>query len=157
MPTHQIDHSHLAQVAGTDRINATHIVGQPGGWAVQICIDEQEHILTAQRSGNARLFKKLETLVGYLQTLGIEYFEVDTSGYDPQLRKTYQRPDRAQALKRAHEAAAYETWFNAQIEASLQDPTPVTTDEEARRLFAARRAALNGHEPKNKPITKSRP
>ncbi|WP_232478227.1 antitoxin PaaA2 family protein [Pseudomonas alkylphenolica] len=109
---------------------------------MQVSINDQEHILTAQRSGNVRLFKKLETLVSYLQGLGIEYFKVDTSGYDPKMLKTYQRPDRAQALKLAHEAAAYETWFNAQVEASLQDPTPVVEDDEARRLFAARRAAL---------------
>ncbi|WP_256589142.1 hypothetical protein [Pseudomonas sp. BBP2017] len=109
---------------------------------MQVSINDQEHILTAQRSGNIRLFKKLETLVSYLQELGIEYFKVDTSGYDPGMLKTYQRPDRSQALKLAHEAAAYEAWFSAQVEASLQDPTPVTEDDEARRLFAARRAAL---------------
>jgi len=129
-------------MAQTGLIDAAHIVGRPGGWAVQVSINDQEHILTAQRSGNARLFKKLETLVSYLQELGIEYFNVDTSSYDPKMLKTYQRPDRAQALKQAHEAAAYETWFHAQVEASLQDSTPVTEDDEARRLFAARRAAL---------------
>ncbi len=145
MPTHHVDHSNLSRMAGSGCINATHIVGQPGGWAVQVSINDQEHILTAQRSGNIRLFKKLETLVSYLQGLGIEYFKVDTSGYDPKMLKTYQRPDRAQALKLAHEAAAYEAWFSAQVEASLQDPTPVTEDDEARRLFAARRAALKAH------------
>lgn len=142
MPTHHIDHANLVHMAGTGRIDATHVVGQAGGWAVQISIGDQEHILTAQRSGNVRLFKKLETLVGYLQGLGIEHFKVDTAGFDPQLLKTYQRPDRAQALKLAHEAAAYEAWFSTQIEASLRDPLAVTEDAEARSLFAARRAAL---------------
>ncbi|WP_327439151.1 hypothetical protein [Pseudomonas donghuensis] len=142
MPTHNVDHSTLSKMVEMGCINATHIVGQPGGWAVQVSVSDQEHILTAQRSGNVRLFKKLETLVTYLQALGIDYFKVDTSGYNPETLQTYQRPDRAQALKMAHEAAAYEAWFNAQVEASLDDPSPAIEDDEARRLFAARRAAL---------------
>ena len=99
-------------------------------------------MLTAQRSGNVRLFKKLETLVTYLLDLGIDHFVVDASTFDPEQMTTYQRPDRAQALKRAHEAAAYEAWFHEQVIASLDDTAPVMDDEEAERLFAARRATL---------------
>lgn len=142
MPTQNLDHANLSKMAGSGHVHATHIVGQPGGWAVQVSINDQEHILTAQRSGGVRLFKKLETLVAYLQGIGIEHFEVDTTGYDPLTVKTYQRPDRAAALKQAHEAAAYENWFAAQVEASLQDPSPAIDHDEARQRFAARRAAL---------------
>ncbi|MFJ4385093.1 hypothetical protein ACIP02_12180 [Pseudomonas sp. NPDC089408] len=142
MPTHHLDHANLSRMADSGRINATHIVGQPGGWAVQVDINQQEHVLTAQRSGNVRLFKKLETLVAYLLELGIDHFEVDATTYDPEQTSTYQRPDRTQALKRAHEAAAYEAWFHEQVKTSLEDTTPVMDDEEAERLFAARRAAL---------------
>ncbi|MFK8332798.1 hypothetical protein M2D63_022580 [Pseudomonas sp. BJa5] len=140
--TQNLDHANLSKMAESGRVHATHIVGQPGGWAVQVCVNDQEHILTAQRSGGVRLFKKFETLVAYLQGLGIDHFEVDTTDYDPLTVKTYQRPDRAAALRQAHEAAAYENWFAAQVEASLQDPSPVIDHEEARRHFAARRAAL---------------
>lgn len=142
MPTHHLDHANLSRMAESGRINATHIVGQPGGWAVQVDINHQEHVLTAQRSGNVRLFKKLETLVAYLLDIGINHFEVDATTYDPGQMSTYQRPDRAQALKRAHEAAAYEAWFHEQVTASLEDTTPVMDDEEAERLFAARRTTL---------------
>ncbi|MFK0091070.1 hypothetical protein [Pseudomonas sp. NPDC090592] len=142
MPTHHLDHANLSRMAESGRINATHIVGQPGGWAVQVDINQQEHVLTAQRSGNVRLFKKLETLVAYLLDLGIDHFQVDASTFDPGQMSTYHRPDRAHALKRAHEAAAYEAWFQGQITASLEDTAPVVDDEEAERLFAARRATL---------------
>ncbi|WP_274887253.1 hypothetical protein [Pseudomonas sp. ITEM 17296] len=142
VPTHQVDHANLSRLAEAGRINATHIVSQPGGWAIQVDINQQEHILTAQRSGNVRLFKKFETLVTYLLDLGIEHFEVDASTFDPGQTSTYQRPDRAQALKKAHEAAAYEAWFTEQVEASLNDTSPFMEDEEAERLFAAHRAAL---------------
>ncbi|MFV3290891.1 hypothetical protein ACNFBR_19340 [Pseudomonas sp. NY11955] len=142
MPTHNLDHANLSRMAQSGRINATHIVGQPGGWAVQVDINHQEHVLTAQRSGNVRLFKKLETLVAYLLGLGIDHFNVDASTFDPDQMSTYQRPDRAQALKRAHEAVAYEAWFHEQVTASLDDTAPVVGDEEAERLFAARRDRL---------------
>ncbi|MFJ4259034.1 hypothetical protein ACIP01_19030 [Pseudomonas monteilii] len=145
MPTHHLDHANLSRMADSGRINATHIVGQPGGWAVQVEINHQEHVLTAQRSGNVRLFKKLETLVAYLLELGIDHFEVDASTFDPGQMSTYQRPDRAQALKRAHEAAAYEAWFRDQVAESLEDTSPMMGDEEAERLFAAHRAALTAN------------
>ncbi|MFK0312075.1 hypothetical protein ACIQUF_12625 [Pseudomonas sp. NPDC090233] len=142
MPTHQLDHAKLSRMAQNGRINATHIVGQPGGWAIQVDVNHQEHVLIAQRSGNVRLFKKFETLVSYLLEMGIDHFEVDTSAFDPSQMSTYQRPDRAQALKRAHEAAAYDAWFVDQVEASLEDPAQPMEDEEAERLFAARRSEL---------------
>lgn len=129
-------------MAESGRIKATHIVGQPGGWAVQVDVNQQEHVLIAQRSGNVRLFKKFETLVTYLLELGIDHFQVDASTFDPSQLSTYQRPDRALALKRAHEAAAYEGWFAEQIEASLKDESPVIEDDDAERQFAALRANL---------------
>ena len=51
-------------------------------------------------------------------------------------------PDRSAALKRAHEAVAYDTWFREQVQASIDDPRPAVSDEEARRRFAARKNAL---------------
>ncbi|MNP62120.1 hypothetical protein D3C76_1573680 [compost metagenome] len=80
--------------------------------------------------------------MAYLLDIGIDHFEVDTSAFDRDQTSTYQRPDRAQALRRAHEAAAYDAWFAEQVDASLQDPTPSLEDEEVQRLFAARRAEL---------------
>ncbi|WP_446662251.1 antitoxin PaaA2 family protein, partial [Escherichia coli] len=52
------------------------------------------------------------------------------------------RPDRAEALKRAHEAAAYDAWFREQVQAAIDDPRPALSHEEAKSLFAARKKAL---------------
>lgn len=142
VPTQQLDHANLSRLAESGGINATHIVARPGGWAIQVDANDQEHVLTAQRSGNVRLFKKLETLVSYLHDLGIDHFEVDSSTWNRQQGATYQRPDRAQALRQAHEAAAYHTWFIDQVEASRRDPSPALEDEEVEKFFAARRAEL---------------
>jgi hypothetical protein len=77
-----------------------------------------------------------------LQGLGISHFHVDASSYDPQQLKTYARPDRAEAMKQAHEAAAYEEWFKRQVQLSIDDPRPSISDEDSRRIFAAKRDAL---------------
>jgi hypothetical protein len=68
----------------------------------------QDPCLAATRSREVRVFKKLETVVGYLMDIGIHGFHVDTSNFDPQNVGTYSRPDASAALKRAHAAAAHD-------------------------------------------------
>lgn len=38
--------------------------------------------------------------------------------------------------------AAYDAWFKAQVQASLDDPRPSIPDEEAKRLMAIKREKL---------------
>ncbi|MNE83689.1 hypothetical protein D3C80_1805260 [compost metagenome] len=78
----------------------------------------------------------------YLQDVGITTFDVDASNYDPLQIKTYTRPDRSEAMKQAHDAAAYEEWFKEQVQIGLDDSRPTVSDEEARRIFAAKRDAI---------------
>ena len=142
MTTETIDHSTLARLIENGSVSSTNIVAQPGGWSIQIQQGSRQCSLAAQRSGQVRLFKRLETLVSYLQGLGISRFSVDASSYDPLQLKTYARPDRSEALKQAHDAAAYEEWFKQQVQISIDDPRPSVSDEDARRIFAAKRDAL---------------
>jgi len=142
MPTETIDHSALTRLVESGSVHTAHIVAKPGGWSIQIPYGNTEHSLTAQRSRQVRLFKRLETLVTYLQDVGITHFDVDTSNYDPLQIKTYARPDRSEAMKHAHEAAAYEEWFKEQVQIGLDDTRPPVTDEEARKIFAAKRDAI---------------
>ena len=45
-------------------------------------------------------------------------------------------------MKRAHEAAAYDKWFRAQVQESIDDPRPSIPHEQVMAEFAERRAAL---------------
>ncbi|QRK84644.1 hypothetical protein JN757_02360 [Pseudomonas granadensis] len=137
-----IDHSTLTQLIENGSVSSTSIVARPGGWSIQVQQGSKTFALAAQRSGQVRLFKRLETLVSYLQGLGISRFGVDASNHDPLHLKTYARPDRSEALKTAHDAAAYEEWFKQQVQISIDDPRPSVSDEDARRIFAAKRDAL---------------
>ncbi|MDB5993314.1 MAG: putative addiction module antitoxin, RelB/DinJ family [Pseudomonas sp.] len=142
MKTETIDHRALVKLVENGAISAIHISARQGGWSVQVQHLSQKRSLAAQRSQQIRLFKRLETLVIYLQGIGINHFDVDASAYDPIQVKTYSRPDRSEAMKQAHEAVAYDEWFKKQVQASIDDPRPSVSDEEARRIFAAKREAI---------------
>ena len=147
-----IDHATLAQLAGAGAIDKTLVVGQTGGWSIVVRYGKSEHPLAAQRSRQVRLFKKMETLVSYLRDVGISQFDVDASDYAAEPAK---RPDRADALKRAHEAAEHDRWFREQVQIGLReadDPNTVWISnedmekewEEMRVELEARIAAQEG-------------
>lgn len=141
-----IDHGTLARLVEAGAVRGAHIIGQTGGWAVLVKYGMVERALAAQRSRQVRLFRKFETLVSYLKELGIARFEVDAAGYDPDSLKTTRRPDRAEALKRAHEAAAHDAWFRDQVaEAITEADSPAAewvSNEDAQASWADKRAAL---------------
>lgn len=142
MATETIDHRTLSRLVEAGAIRGAHIVGQTGGWAVLVKCGMTERPLATQRSRQLRLFRKFETLVSYLKEIGIARFDVDAANYDPETATTVRRPDRAEALQRAHQAAAYDAWFRAQVQASIDDPRQNVPDDEARARFAADKAAL---------------
>jgi hypothetical protein len=45
-------------------------------------------------------------------------------------------------MRRAHEAAAYDTWFRQQVQEAIDDPRPSIPHDEVMAEFAERRAAL---------------
>lgn len=135
-----IDHGTLSRLVEAGAVSGAHIVGQSGGWAVMVKYGMHERPLAAQRSKSVRNFRKLETLVNYLRGIGIQRFDVDAANFDPATTTT--RPDRSEALKLAHQAAAYDVWFKEQVQASIDDPRPSLTSEEVEAKFAAKRAAL---------------
>ena len=139
--TETIDHGTLFRLVEAGAVSGVHIVGQRGGWAVMVRYGTHERPLAAQRSRQVRLFRRFETMVSYLKDVGIGQFDVDAANFDPQATKRI-RPDRSDALKRAHEAAAYDNWFRAQVQASLDDPRPSIPDTEVKAHFAARRDAM---------------
>jgi len=105
-----------------------------------------ERPLAATRSREVRVFKKLETLVGYLMDLGVSSFDVNAADYDPAGGKTVARPDRSDALKRAHEAAAHDKWFREQVEEAIAEADDPSTEwiphEVVKADMAMQRAAL---------------
>jgi hypothetical protein len=137
-----IDHNTLARLVEAGAVRGADVIGQSGGWEVVIKYGMTERALAARR-GAVRIFKKFETLVGYLKGLGIAEYRVNAANFDPSALKSHQaRPDAAARMKRAHDAAAYDTWFRAQVQESLDDLRPSIPHEEVLAEWHTERAEL---------------
>lgn len=137
-----IDHGTLTRLAEAGVVRGAKIVGLTGGWGVFIQYGVTERALAAKR-GAVRSFRKLETLVTYLQALGIAKFQVDATGFNPLVGKSPRpRADAAARMKGAHEAAAYTAWLTAQVQEAIDDPSPSVPHSEVAADWALERAAL---------------
>jgi hypothetical protein len=142
MTPQTIDHTTLTKLAEAGIVRSAHVVGQAGGWGVLIRYGMTEHALTAQRSHKTRIFRKFETLVNYLKSIGIPCFDVDAQNFESAGGSAYTRPDTSDALKKAHEAAAYDKWFRIQVQEAQNNPHPPISNEEMESEFSVIHAAL---------------
>lgn len=139
-----IDHGTLAELVEAGALRGAHVVGQPGGWSLRVKYGAVERSLAAQRSRQVRVFRRMETLVSYLKDVGIERFDVDAADYEAEGGKS--RPDRAEAMRRTHEAAAHHKWFREQVEAAVAEGDDPNTEwvphEVVKQDMARQRAEL---------------
>ncbi len=137
-----IDHVTLERLVAAGAVHEANIVGQPGGWGVVIQDGMAERVLVVKR-GAIRIFRKFETLVGYLKSMGIARYQVDASCFDPVALKTdRKRTDAAERMKNAHESAAYKGWLTQQVQEAIDDPRPGVPHCEVAAEWATERAAL---------------
>ena len=143
MTTETIDHATLEHLASAGAIRGASVVGQPGGWGVVFQYGTTERALAVRR-GQVRIFKKFDTLAVYLKQIGIETFKTDIKQFDPTVTHV-KRADTSERMRKAHEAAAHDAWFRAQVEHGLQeadDPnTQWVSNEAVKATSAERRAA----------------
>jgi hypothetical protein len=137
-----IDHNTLTHLVEAGAVRGADVIGQAGGWGVVIKYGMTERALAARR-GAVRIFRKFDTLVGYLKGVGISEYRVNAANYDPAIIKaSTARPDSADRLKHAHEAATYDKWFRAQVQEALDDPRPGIPHEQIEAEWAKERVAL---------------
>lgn len=138
-----IDHHTLTRLVEAGAVRGATVIGQPGGWGVVVQYGMNERAIAAKR-GPVRVWRRFETLVNYLKDLGLDRYQVDAVNYTPEALKAQaqRRPDAAERMRRAHEAAAYDEWFRGRVESSRNDPRPSISNEDMKAEFAERRAAL---------------
>lgn len=143
MTTETIDHTMLSRLTEAGAVRSTHVIGQSGGWGVLVKFGMTERALATQRSHQVRIFRKFDTLVRYLKGVGIERFDVDAANYGADsLTATRSRPDQAQAMKEAHEAAAYNQWIKAEIQEAIDDPRPSIPHDQVMKNVQAKLDSL---------------
>jgi hypothetical protein len=147
-PPETIDHATLVRLLAAGAVEELRAVGQPGGWVIALSYGRSRAVLNAQRARRPRLFRRLETLVAYLATLGVANFEIDASGFVAEPVPTRRRPDRAAALRQLHRGAVRSAPPRTDSTAALalreaDDPrTEWIAHKEVKREWAALRAAL---------------
>ena len=144
IPDKTIDHGTLRRLVDAGTQVGVEVIGATGGWGLVINYGRASQTLSATR-GQPRTWRQFETLAGYLKDLGITEVRVNTAAFEPgsTTRKRDKRSTTASdRMKRAHQAAAYDTWFRERVQASINDPRPSIDDDKARKQFAAKRAAL---------------
>lgn len=145
IPDKTIDHSTLRRLVNAGATVGAEVLGSPGGWGVVISYGRARQTLAATR-GKPRTFRQFETLAGYLKELGITQYSVNaaefTLGAAPATAADKRSATASERMKRTHQAAAYDAWFRAQVQASIDDPRPSVADDAVRRKFAAKREAL---------------
>ena len=131
MSTETISHTTLRELAAAGAVREAAAVAQGSRWSLIVRYGGVERVLAARKTKEPRSWAHLDSLTRYLAEIGIRQFTTDARNYDPDQPAGQRRPDRAEALRRAHEAADYDRWFRAQVQKALDDPRPAVPHKEA--------------------------
>ena len=120
---HTIDTATARRMAEAGTIRGVSIIGQPGGWSVMLKTGMVEKPLGGQKTDKPRTWRSLDTLTEYLRKdLSIVRIDgVDATHHSSADVHRPGRPDAAARMKRAHEAAAHDAWFRAQVDAGIKE------------------------------------
>ena len=132
MSAQTIDTAMARRMVEASAIRGASIIGVPGGWSVMLKLGLTEKALGSQRRDTPRLWRSLDTCMAYLRKdLHIARVDLlDASNHSEVDVSRSTRADASQRMKRAHEAAAYDKWFRAQVQASIDDPRPSIPHEQ---------------------------
>ncbi|CAM5216406.1 hypothetical protein CDEF62S_00151 [Castellaniella defragrans] len=124
-----IDTATARRLAEAGTIRGVSIIGQPGGWSVMLKMGTLEKPLGGQKTDKPRTWRSLDTLTEYLRKdLSILRIDgVDATHHSSADANRPGRPDAAARMKRAHEAAAYDAWFRAQVDAGIKEAADPAT------------------------------
>ncbi len=106
--------------------------GQGCGFFIEIATRSgQDAFLVKARSTEPRRFGNPTTALNVLREIGIVVAKIDATNWDPdQKDMTRSRQSRAEAMRNAHEAAAYNEWLATEIQVSLDDSRPNVSHDE---------------------------
>lgn len=118
--------------------------GQGGAFFVQIATrNGSGAVLAKARSSEPRRFGNPAAALNVLRGVGITIGQFDASEWNPAEREPAPGTSgRAEALRKAHQAAAYSEWLAAEIQDSIDDLRPNLSHDEVMAEMDADIAAL---------------
>ncbi len=130
--------SHAGGVSGVT------LKGEGGAFLVQIDTRSGVTALLAKaRSSEPRRFGNPAAALNMLRDVGITVGRFDASEWNPQEKEEASgNRGRAEAMREAHQAAAYSRWLAAEIQEAIDDPRPSIPHDEVMDRMDAR---IAGH------------
>ncbi|MEJ7137543.1 hypothetical protein [Amphibiibacter pelophylacis] len=134
----------LRASARTGGVSGVTLRGDGGGFLVEIATRSgQDAFLAKARSTEPRRFGNPTSALTVLRDVGIVVTTLDATHWIPGHKAmSHSRQSRAQALRSAHEAAAYNQWLAAEIQAAIDDPRPSLAHDE---VMAEMDAQIDAH------------
>lgn len=129
----------LRATASAGGVTSITLKGQGSGFFVEIATRSgQDAILVKARSTEPRRFGNPTSALIVLREVGIAVVQLDATHWNPgQKDMTHSRQSRADAMREAHEAAAYNQWLAAEIQEAINDPrSSIPHDEVMARMDA---------------------
>ena len=137
-------------------VSGVTLKGEGGSFFVQIATrNGSGAVLSKARSREPRRFGNPAAALNVLRDVGITTGQFDASAWNPSEREPVARSNdsRALALRKAHEAAAYNEWLAAEIQEAVDDIRPSISHDAVMAEMAAEIAAL---EAEQKPVGRRR-
>ena len=134
----------LRATASAGGVVGVTLKGQGSGFFMEIATRSgQDAFLVKARSTEPRRFGSPSSALIVLRDLGIAVAQLDATNWNPDQKEvTQNRDSRAQAMRQAHEAVAYNQWLASEIHASIDDPRPNIPHDEVMAEMDADIAAL---------------
>ena len=129
---HSMTLEQLRATANAGGVTGVTLKGQGGGFFVEVATRSgQDALLVKARSTEPRRFGNPTSALIVLRDVGIAVAHLDATDWNPdQKDMTRSRQNRAEAMRTAHEAAAYNQWLAAEVQASIDDPRPSIPHDE---------------------------
>lgn len=130
----------LRATANAGGVAGATLKGQGGGFFIEIATRSGHNaILSKARSSQPRRFGNPTSAITVLRNVGIEVAQIDVRNWNPDEKDiSKSRESRAEALREAHEAAAYNHWLAGEIQQAVNDPQPSVPHAEVMERIDAR-------------------
>ena len=134
----------LRATASAGGVVSVTLKGKGSGFVLEIATRSgQGAVLSKARSVEPRRFGNPRSALVVLRNIGIAVAQLDATHWNPDQKDVSQsRENRAQAMREAHEAAAYTKWLAAEIRESIDDSRPSIPHDEVMAEMEADIAAL---------------
>ena len=136
----------LRAASNAGGVSGVTLKGQGGAFLVQIYTRSGSGaVLSKARSTEPRRFGNPTSALIVLRDVGIVVARLDATHWNPaQKDMTRTRHSRAEAMRQAHEAAAYNQWLAAEVQDAIDDPRPNISHDDVMAEMDADIAEMTG-------------